>query len=126
MCVCPPICKEKRYTELDLTVIHAIERGSVRRMGDFLIRLARLGGYLNRARDSPPGIIVLWRGMARLTDIHMGFSLREMWVIERFTHRSPCVRSSRLGQRTVRRVAAMLRIIQDDLRGPRVAADSKF
>ena len=42
---------------------------------DFLTRLARLGGYLDRTRDSPPGNMVLWRGMARLTDIHLGFSL---------------------------------------------------
>ena len=44
-------------------------------VGDFLTRLARLGGYLNRTRDAPPGNMVLWRGMARLTDIHLGYSL---------------------------------------------------
>lgn len=46
-------------------------------VGQFLIRLARLGGYLNRARDAPPGNMVLWRGMARLTDIHLGFTLAQ-------------------------------------------------
>jgi hypothetical protein len=44
-------------------------------VGDFLTRLARLGGYLNRKRDAPPGNMVLWRGMARLTEIHLGYSL---------------------------------------------------
>lgn len=44
-------------------------------VGDFLIRLARLGGYLNRTRDAPPGNMVLWHGMARLTDIHLGYCL---------------------------------------------------
>jgi len=44
-------------------------------VGDFLVRLARLGGYLNRTRDAPPGNMVLWRGMARLTDIHLGYCL---------------------------------------------------
>ena len=44
-------------------------------VGRFLILLARLGGYLNRKGDGPPGNMVLWRGMARLTDIHLGFSL---------------------------------------------------
>jgi hypothetical protein len=34
-----------------------------------LIQLARLGGYLNRASDAPPGNTVIWRGMSRLTDI---------------------------------------------------------
>lgn len=38
-----------------------------------LTQLARLGGYLNRASDLPPGNIVIWRGMSRLTDIEIGF-----------------------------------------------------
>jgi hypothetical protein len=38
-----------------------------------LMQLARLGGYLNRARDAPPGNTVIWRGMSRLTDIQIGF-----------------------------------------------------
>ncbi len=41
-----------------------------------LIQLARLGGYLARASDPPPGNTVIWRGMTRLTDIVLGFSLR--------------------------------------------------
>jgi len=40
-------------------------------VGNFLLRLARLGGYLNRTRYTPPGNILLWRGMARLTHIHI-------------------------------------------------------
>jgi hypothetical protein len=40
-----------------------------------LIQLARLGGYLNRAGDAPPGNTVIWRGMSRLTDIELGFLL---------------------------------------------------
>ena len=38
-------------------------------------QLARLGGYLARAHDPPPGNMVVWRGMARLTDIELGFNL---------------------------------------------------
>jgi len=44
-------------------------------VGNFLPRLARLGGYLNRTRDMPPDNIALGRGMARLTDIHIGYCL---------------------------------------------------
>ena len=39
-------------------------------------RLARLGGYLARTNDSPPGNIVVWRGRARLADIEFGTSLQ--------------------------------------------------
>jgi len=38
-------------------------------------QLAQLGGYLARAGDAPPGNMVIWRGLARLTDIEIGFLL---------------------------------------------------
>jgi hypothetical protein len=40
-----------------------------------LTQLARLGGYLARAGDAPPGNMVIWRGLSRLTDIEIGFLL---------------------------------------------------
>lgn len=40
-----------------------------------LTQLARLGGYLNRTGDGPPGNLVMWRGMSRLTDIGLGFQM---------------------------------------------------
>ena len=45
-------------------------------LSDYIIKIARLGGYLARARDPAPGNIVMWRGLARLTDIAIGYSLR--------------------------------------------------
>jgi len=30
------------------------------------------GGYLARAKDPPPGNIVMWRGLSRLNDITLG------------------------------------------------------
>jgi hypothetical protein len=44
-------------------------------VSSYLIKVARLGGYLARANDPPPGNIVMWRGLARLTDINLGFML---------------------------------------------------
>jgi hypothetical protein len=41
----------------------------------YLTKLARLGGYLARTRDTPPGNVVIWRGLARLTDIEIGAEL---------------------------------------------------
>jgi hypothetical protein len=41
----------------------------------YLIRIARLGGYLARNNDAPPGNMVMWRGLCRLTDIQLGFLL---------------------------------------------------
>ena len=44
-------------------------------VSQYLTAVAKLGGYLARKRDPPPGNMVLWRGFSRLTDIHLGFTL---------------------------------------------------
>jgi hypothetical protein len=41
-------------------------------LSHYLIKIARLGGYLARASDPPPGNTVMWRGLSRLTDIALG------------------------------------------------------
>ncbi len=41
-------------------------------LSHYLTKIARLGGYLARANDSPPGNTVMWRGLSRLTDIALG------------------------------------------------------
>lgn len=46
---------------------------SRKRLSGYLTKLAQLGGYLARAHDPPPGCQVIWRGLARLTDIELGY-----------------------------------------------------
>jgi len=43
----------------------------------YLSKTAQLGGYLARKSDPPPGNIVMWRGLSRLTDISIGFKLAD-------------------------------------------------
>jgi len=38
-----------------------------------LIQLVRLGGYLARTGNAPPGNTVMWRGLSRLSDIEISF-----------------------------------------------------
>jgi Transposase DNA-binding len=38
----------------------------------YITKLARLGGYLARMSDPPPGNTVIWRGLRRLVDIQLG------------------------------------------------------
>jgi hypothetical protein len=38
----------------------------------YLVKVARLGGYLARAKDPPTGTMVVGRGLSRLTDITLG------------------------------------------------------
>ncbi len=61
---------------LDRLVSHTGNRGA--RPGTlqfYLTKLARLGGYLARASDPPPGNTVVWRGLRRLADIRIGVAL---------------------------------------------------
>lgn len=65
------------FTELELWLLDELvddKAGKVpqRTLTTYLIKLARLGGYLARAHDPPPGNKVMWRGLSRLTDIELG------------------------------------------------------
>ncbi len=52
-------------------------------LSSYLTKTARLGGYLARAKDPPPGNTVMWRGLSRLIDIELGFTMGlNLWVIE--------------------------------------------
>jgi Transposase DNA-binding len=53
---------------------------SKRSLSTYLVKLARLGGYLARSGDPPPGSTVMWRGLSRLVDIELGFSLGSQLV----------------------------------------------
>jgi hypothetical protein len=41
-------------------------------LGQYLTKIAQLAGYLARATDPPPGNMVMWRGLSRLTDVRLG------------------------------------------------------
>jgi hypothetical protein len=49
-------------------------------VSNYIMKIAKLGGYLGRASDSPPGNRVMWRGMSRLNDIQVGFLLASKLV----------------------------------------------
>lgn len=51
----------------------ARDRTEKKSLSLYIIKMARLGGYLARTSDPPPGNIVMWRGLSRLTDIVLGF-----------------------------------------------------
>ncbi len=46
-----------------------------RTVAHYLVAVAKLGGYLARSKDPPPGNMVVWRGLTRLMDIQLGFEL---------------------------------------------------
>ena len=65
-------------TEMEITLLDNIVRDRGRSpagpkaLPHYLTKIARLGGYLARASDPPPGNKVIWKGLSRLTDIELG------------------------------------------------------
>ena len=76
--IAPKAKPETTFTtdEIDMLNLLVKDTGNRKTHADtlafYIVKLARLGGYLARARDPPPGIIVIWRGLSRLADIRLG------------------------------------------------------
>jgi hypothetical protein len=79
--VSPAESAEVVFTPLEIELLEKVtgQRGSKSaaetNLGECLAKVARLGGYLARASDPPPGNMIMWRGLSRLTDIHLGYLL---------------------------------------------------
>ena len=68
------------FTALELRLLDALVRDSLTRprhrtLSAYLTKVAQLGGYLARTNDSPPGNMVMWRGLSHLIDIELGAAL---------------------------------------------------
>jgi hypothetical protein len=78
---CPGSSAKVTLTSLEIKLLdHLVKNNNVpssknKKLSDYLIKIAKLGGYLARASDPPPGNIVMWKGLSRLTDIELGFNL---------------------------------------------------
>jgi hypothetical protein len=74
----PKAKPETTFTPEEIAMLNLLVRDTGNRktqrdtLSFYIVKLARLGGYLARARDPPPGIIVIWRGLSRLADIRLG------------------------------------------------------
>lgn len=77
----PRTSADKVFTNTEMAILNHLvgdpERPAPKNVAHYLLAVAKLGGYLARKNDGPPGNKVLWRGLARLTDIHLGFTLHQ-------------------------------------------------
>jgi len=68
-------------SKLEIELLDQLVQGNAKKtpnrktLSHYLTKIARLGGYLARASDPPPGNMVVWRGLSRLTDIELGFTI---------------------------------------------------
>ncbi len=53
------------------------KRNMLRDLNFYIRAVARLGGYLDRTSDAPPGTTVIWRGLSRLADLAEGVRIAE-------------------------------------------------
>jgi hypothetical protein len=63
---------DSEMTLLDHCVPDKTESQNRKSVSRYILKIARLGGYLARAGDAAPGNIVMWRGLSRLSDIELG------------------------------------------------------
>jgi hypothetical protein len=74
---CPEASPRFALTEIEIGLLDQLlkdkppNRPPKRTLSTYLEKIARLGGYLGRKGDSPPGNSVMWRGMS-LIDIALG------------------------------------------------------
>lgn len=74
----PDAAPEQVFTDLELRILDRLVADKPTAhmqqhlLAYYLIKLARLGGYLARNSDPPPGNETIWRGLTRLVDIQLG------------------------------------------------------
>jgi hypothetical protein len=77
----PELPPEALFSELEITVLSAFaqSRGLAppQTLGETVLMLARVGGYLARNRDPPPGHQLMWQGYITLSAMAIGFALRD-------------------------------------------------
>ena len=77
----PRTCPSEAFTAAEIAVLDRLSPKTgtpefvPRMLSYYATQLAKLGGYLARKGDPPPGNTVMWRGLKRLTDIVLGMQL---------------------------------------------------
>ena len=76
----PDVSPRVAFTNTEIEVLDKIRpggKGTPGTLSYYVTKLARLGGYLARNNDAPPGATVIWRGLVRLHDIVFGVQIAD-------------------------------------------------
>jgi hypothetical protein len=82
----PKSSADVAFTPMEMAILDHVAPGSAMKkqrpanLAFYANRLARLGGYLGRSCDPPPGNMVMWRGLTRLNDIALGIRIAGSFV----------------------------------------------
>ena len=74
----PDVSASVAFTDTEIAILDKLRPGGKGTPGNlsyYLTKLARLGGYLARNNDAPPGATVIWRGLVRLHDVVFGVEI---------------------------------------------------
>lgn len=67
------------FSEVEVLILEKLIPSTAKKssqyLSDYILKLAKLGGYLARSSDPPPGNTVVWRGMQRLSEIQLGVEI---------------------------------------------------
>lgn len=73
----PQLPPEIAFDEIEIKLL--THRGRSRTapctLGECIVRLAKIGGYLARKADPPPGNTVIWRGLNKLYELKEGYEI---------------------------------------------------
>jgi hypothetical protein len=70
-----PVEEAGELSKLELAVLRARLKRTIRTVGEAALAIGRLGGHMNRKSDGPPGWLTLWRGMKKLRLLVQGVLL---------------------------------------------------
>lgn len=77
----PELPPELLFSDIEITVLGAFARSrrlpAPTTLGEAVRMVARLGGYLARTRDPPPGHQLMWHGYVTLQGMCAGYALRD-------------------------------------------------
>jgi hypothetical protein len=81
---CPGLPADLLFSDVELRLLHAFARQRKLEgpgtLGVAVTLVARLGGYIARRNDPPPGHQVIWRGLSYLQTLCHGYELtRELF-----------------------------------------------
>lgn len=79
----PQLPAEILFSDIELKTLRAYAKKKALKppttLGEAVILVAKIGGYLDRKNDPPPGHQILWHGYAKLQTMSTGFALSEYW-----------------------------------------------